>query len=191
MSCIGNNPGCPCHDGLLCHYEGENPWPVDVSPLCGNGAAESETVMGKEMKIGMHVVFIDAHRKEQDALVTAIHGDSQGRRVISSRKSAAELTQDEKASGKWQTDSHDPPIYAYEVDDKGVMVVSYDESGEHWPCINLVIVSENEAAQDQYGRQIDERHTSVVHWTDSTAIGYCFRFSDEEVDKSRMQSTIS
>ena len=163
----------------------------NLSPLCGNGAAESETVMSKEMKIGMHVVFIDAYRKERDALVTAIHGDSKGRRAISSRKSAAELTKDEKASGKWQTDGHDPPIYAYEVDDKGLMVVNYEEPGEHWPCINLVIVSENEAAQDQYGRQIDERHTSVVHWADSTAIGYCFRFDDEEVDKSRMQSTIN
>jgi len=152
---------------------------------------EREAVMNRELKIGQHIVFIDAHRRERDALLTAIHGDPQGRMTISSRKSAAELTEEEKASGKWQVDSHDPPIYAYEVDDKGQMVVEYKEPGEHWPCVNLVVISENGDAQDQYGRQIDERHTSIVHWNDSTAVGYCFRFADEEVDWSKMQPTIS
>ena len=152
---------------------------------------ESEAAMSREMRIGMHLVFIDAHRKERDALLTAIHGDPQGRRAISSRKSASELTDEEKASDKWQVDSHDPPIYAYEVGDNGEHVVNYDEPGKHWPCVNLVIISEQGSAQDQYGRQIDERHTSVVHMKDSTAVGYCFRFADEEVDWSKMQPTIS
>jgi hypothetical protein len=143
-----------------------------------------------EMRIGQHVVFIDEHRRERDALLTAIHGDAQGRMVIPVRKPANELTEDEKASGEWQVDSHDPPIYAYKQKD-GMNEVDYVEPGEHWPCVNLVVVSDNESAQDQYGRQIDERHTSIVHWTDNSAQGYCFRFADEKVDRSSMQKTIS
>ena len=42
-------------------------------------------------------------------------------------------------------------------------VIEYREPGERRPCINLVVISDNENAQDQYGRQIDERLTSVVH----------------------------
>ena len=26
--CIGNDPLCPCQDGLMCHYEGPDPWPI-------------------------------------------------------------------------------------------------------------------------------------------------------------------
>lgn len=147
--------------------------------------------MERELRIGMHVVFIDAHRRERDALLTAIHGDPQGRLCISSRKSANELTEEEKASGRWQVDAHSPPIYAYEHDEDGKMVVDYREPGQHWPCVNLLVISDNEDAQDQYGRQIDERHTSIVHHSDSTAIGYCYRFADEAVDWSKMQPTIS
>ncbi len=147
--------------------------------------------MSRELKIGMHIVFIDAHRRERDALLTAIHGDPQGRMTISSRKAASDLTEEEKASGRWETDSNDPPIYAYEVKEGGIPVVEMIEPGEHWPCVNLVVVSDNEDAQDQYGRQIDERFTSIVHWSGNSAIGFCFRFADEEVDWSKMQETIS
>ena len=139
------------------------------------------------MKIGMHIVFIDAHRKERDALLTAIHGDPQGRRAISVRKPAKELKEDEKDS--YSVDSNN--IYAYKLDENGNTMVEHHEPGEHWPCVNLVVVSENGDAQDQYGRQIDERHTSVVHMSDSTAVGYCFRFADEEIDWSKIQPTIS
>ena len=144
-----------------------------------------------EMRIGQHVVFIDEHRRERDALLTAIHGDAQGRMVVAKRKAAGELTEEEKASGKWEIDSHDPPIFAYEVDESGCHACDYVQPGEHWPCVNLVVVSDNEDAQDQYGRQVDDRHTSIVHWTDSSAQGYCFRFADEKVDRSAMQPTIS
>lgn len=147
--------------------------------------------MERELKIGMHVVFIDAHRRERDALLTAIHGDPRGRISYPTRKPAGELTEEEKASGRWQVDSHHPPIYAYKTQEDGSMEITYGPAGERWPCVNLVVISENEAAQDQYGRQIDERHTSIVHQSDSTAIGYCFRFADEKVDWSKMQKTIS
>lgn len=147
--------------------------------------------MSREMKIGMHIVFIDSYRKERDALLTAIHGDPQGRQVVHVRKSAGELTKEEKASGTWKMDKHMPPIYAYKQDDEGNDVVEHHEPGEHWPCVNLVVVSENDSAQDQYGRQIDERHTSIVHMSDNTAVGNCFHFADEEVDWSKMQPTIS
>ena len=144
-----------------------------------------------EMRIGMHVVFIDEYRRERDALLTAIHGDPQGRMVVPVRKPATELTEEEKVSGKWELDSHTPPIYAYQLDEQGYHACDYVEPGKHWPCVNLVVISDNETAQDQYGRQSDERHTSIVHWADSSAQGYCFRFGDEKVDRSAMQPTIS
>ena len=147
--------------------------------------------MSRELNIGMHVVFIDSYRRERDALVTAIHGDPQGRLTIASRKAAKELTEEEKSSGKWHVDSHSPPIYAYEHGDDGLPVVEYREAGKHWPCINLVVISDNKEAQDQYGRQIDDRHTSVVHQGDSTAVGYCYRFADEQTNWEDMQPTIS
>jgi hypothetical protein len=147
--------------------------------------------MERELKIGMHIVFIDAHRKERDALLTAIHGDPKGQMMISIRKSAKELTEEEKSSKEWELDSHEPPIYAYKVDEDGNQIIEYREPGEHWPCVNLVVISDNEDAQDQYGRQLDERFTSIVHWEGSTAVGFCFRFADENVDWSKMQPTIS
>ena len=159
--------------------------------VCGNEAAESEAVMSRELKIGMHVVFIDSHRRERDALVTAIHGDPLGRLVVPSRKAAKELTEEEKASGRWELDVHSPPIYAYEHGEDGLPVVEHREPGKHWPCINLVVISDNKEAQDQYGRQIDDRHTSVVHQGDSTAVGYCYRFADEGTNWGDMQPTIS
>lgn len=146
--------------------------------------------MERELRIGQHLVFIDAERQERDALLICIHGDPQGRMAVSIRKSASELTEEEKASGEWQADSHDPPIYAYKVDEKGLMIIDHKEPGQHWPCINIVVVDKNEGAEDQYGRQTSKEHTSVVHWTSSSAIGYCWRFADEEVDWSRMQAPV-
>lgn len=147
--------------------------------------------MERELKIGMHIVFIDAYRRERDALLTAIHGDGKGRLVLPIRKDARDLTDEERESGEWRLDSHQPPLFAYRVTPEGENVCEYLEPGKHWPCVNLVIVSDNPDAQDQYGRQIDDRHTSVVHHSDSSAIGYCYRFADEEVDWSLMQKTIS
>jgi len=150
---------------------------------------ESEAVMDRKLRIGMHVVFIDSYRRERDALVTAIHGDPDGRMAIADRKPANEVTEEEKDS--YQMDSHTPPIYAYKLDDNGCQVVNYIEPGQHWPCINLVVISDNKEAQDQYGRQLDDRHTSVVHQGDSTAVGYCYRFADEATNWADMQPTIS
>jgi hypothetical protein len=150
--------------------------------------------MERELRIGMHLVFIDDCRKERDCLLTAIHGDPRGCKVVPIRKAAKELTEEERASGEWILDDNTPPLYAYKQAEHGgyvVYVVEHIEPGSLWPCINLVVVSENENAQDQYGRQIDERHTSVVHWSSSSAIGYCYRFADERVDWSQMQQTIS
>lgn len=64
------------------------------------------------------------------------------------------------------------------------------EPGSDWPCINLVIVSPNEDCQDQYGRQL-ERHTSVVHQSHSSAVGYCYRFRDEKLLARHRQPTVS
>lgn len=119
--------------------------------------------MERELKIGGVVVFIDPHRMEQMALITAIHGDPQGR------------------------------IYAWDKDDpdrKGPSRLEMPEDGPHWPCINLVIVSPNHECQDPYGRQL-ERHTSIVHQTNSSAIGNCFRFEDEKLLDILRQPTVS
>jgi len=158
--------------------------------VCGNEAAESEAVMERELKIGMHVVFIDSLRRERDALITGIWGDPLGRMVVASRKAARELTEEERASGRWREDSNTPPIYAYEHGEDGLPIVEYLEPGEHWPCINLVVISENENAEDQYGRQVDERPTSVVHQGDSTAVGYCWRFADEATRTDKVRTMI-
>lgn len=55
-----------------------------------------------------------------------------------------------------------------------------------YPCVNLVFVSMDPDCQDSYGRQI-ARDTSCVHWTNSSAIGCCWRFMDEVVDMSKIQ----
>ena len=46
-------------------------------------------------------------------------------------------------------------------------------------CINVVVVSCDEAKQDSYGRQI-ERRTSCGHKSGSTVHGFYWRFEDEE-----------
>lgn len=147
--------------------------------------------MERELKIGQHVVFIDEHRRERDALLTAIHGDPQGRSVVPIRKAVEDLTDEERKSGEWEIDSHKPAMYAYKLNELGHHACDYGPVGESWPCVNLVVIADNEDAQDQYGRQIDDRHTSIVHHSDNTAIGYCYRFVDEEIDWSKMQKTIS
>jgi len=152
---------------------------------------ERETVMNRELKIGMHVVFIDEYRRDRDALITAIHGDPMGGFVVEVRKGAKDLTDEEKASGDWHFDHHDPPIYAYLHDEDGNQVTEYSEAGKYWPCINLVVVSDNESAQDQYGRQLADRSSSVVHQSNSTAVGNCYRFADEKTNRAGIQSTIS
>lgn len=53
-----------------------------------------------------------------------------------------------------------------------------EEEEHHWPCVNLVSVDPSEGAQDQYGRQL-RRCSSVVHWRESSASGYCWRLCDE------------
>lgn len=51
-----------------------------------------------------------------------------------------------------------------------------------WPCVNLVVVDKSVMAKDQYGRQtVKDGVTSVVHYTDSSAQGFCWRFPDEEM----------
>ena len=119
--------------------------------------------MERELKVGMHLVYIDEVRQERDALLLAIHGNPRGALMQN-------LTDDE---GNYLTDPDRPGyILAEEVP---------DTAGKHWPCVNLVVVDKNEGAQDQYGRQTKkEGVTSVVHWSDNSAHGFCWRFPDEE-----------
>ena len=116
--------------------------------------------MERELRIGQHLVFVDAERQERDALLICIHGDPKGRLIIPRKNDAGE----------------------YETDSEGNILNDYKEAGEHWPCVNLVVVDKNKGAEDQYGRQtVKENITSIVHWTDSSAQGFCWRFVDEEM----------
>jgi len=49
----------------------------------------------------------------------------------------------------------------------------------HYPCVNLVHVSADGSKTDQYGRQIERDGSSVPHYLDSTAPGYCWLHPDE------------
>jgi len=117
--------------------------------------------MDRELKVGQHLVFMDEYRRGRDALLVAIHGSPNGAMQV--------IRKDE--TGK-------------EVIDPKTNYYVWDEvpgtRGKHWPCINLVVVDNNEGATDQYGRQTT-KHSSVVHWSNSSAKGFCWRFADEEV----------
>lgn len=117
--------------------------------------------MERELKIGQHLVFLDEYRRERDALLLCIHGDPKG-------------GQQEVVKGE-----DGKPI----TDDRGFMKMRTvpGTEGTNWPCVNLVVVSDNSDAKDQYGRQTTKDATSVVHWTDNSAQGYCWKFADEEV----------
>lgn len=125
--------------------------------------------MERELVIGMHLVFIDEHRRERPALLTAIHGDPQGRQAV-----AEKMNEDGTPA----------------LDEHGHRTWEMGPPADHWPCINLLFVSDSADAQDQYGRQID-RPSSVCHHSDNTAIGYTWRFMDEEIDWGKVQPTIS
>lgn len=74
--------------------------------------------------------------------------------------------------------------------EQGENVPDEDTCGQQWPCINLVFVSKRENSRDQYGRQL-ERHSSVVHHSFNSALGMCYRFRDEVLDRSKQAHTIS
>lgn len=128
--------------------------------------------MNRKLRIGQHLVFIDADREERDALLICIHGDPEGRMVVPRRKT--------NPNPKEENFGRD--LYIYEKDEEGNIINDYKEPGQHWPCINMVIVDKHEGATDQYGRQtVKENVTSVVHWTSNSAQGFCWRFADEEM----------
>lgn len=133
--------------------------------------------MERKLEINGVVVYIDEYRREHNALVTAIHGDPLGR-ILSPRRKP-----NPKPSGSGDT-------YVYEKDEDGNNVVDYGEPGTAWPCVNLVLVSPNKDCQDQYGRQL-VRHSSVVHQSQSSAQGFCYRFVDEDLDPTMRQPTVS
>lgn len=55
----------------------------------------------------------------------------------------------------------------------------------HYPCVNLVHVAGDGLKTDQYGRQIERDGSSVSHYLDSTAPGYCWLHPDE-ADEARL-----
>ena len=115
----------------------------------------------RELKIGQHLIFIDSERIERDALVLAIHGDPQGRRRVARMK---------------------PNSNSYETDANGKLIFD-NEPGQDWPCLNLVIVHRDSSKQDNFGRQtVKDGVTSIVHWKNSSAHGFCWRFPDELID---------
>jgi len=119
--------------------------------------------MERELRIGQHLVFIDAERQERDALLICIHGNPRG-------ALERNLTDDK---GQYLR-GPDGYVLTEEIE---------ETAGKHWPCVNLVVVDKNEGAKDQYGRQtLKDGITSIVHWSDNSAHGFCWRFPDEEVE---------
>lgn len=60
------------------------------------------------------------------------------------------------------------------------LVTSTHGFQEH-PSINLVFVSDDENAHDQYGQQI-VHETSIVHQSDQSAFGFYWKGIDESTD---------
>ncbi len=54
------------------------------------------------------------------------------------------------------------------------LITAVHENNE-FPSINLVYVSDDENAHDQYGRQLAERQTSIVHESSQGARGFFWR----------------
>jgi hypothetical protein len=84
----------------------------------------------------------------------------------------------------------DPEGYSYYPNEDLKALHGSDAMVTDWPCLNFVVVDDSEGSQDQYGRQV-VRHTSVVHWRQSSARGFCWRFQDEEVFGEELTKTIS
>ena len=47
------------------------------------------------------------------------------------------------------------------------------------PSVNVVYVSDDSAEHDQYGRQLAERVTSIVHKSSQSALSFFWRGTDE------------
>ena len=49
------------------------------------------------------------------------------------------------------------------------------------PCVNLLFIASDPAKKDQYGRQLEERQSSVSHGSKQTPpnLGNCFLWPDE------------
>ena len=115
--------------------------------------------MNQKLEPGTIVVYVDSLRRRHNALVTAAHGDPEGR--------VTKYKHDDKGDVVWG-------------DDGQLVIESTGEVGERWPCINLTYVSDDPRKEDSYGRQIERDSTSVPYLEDSTAAGFCFYFPGEE-----------
>jgi hypothetical protein len=70
----------------------------------------------------------------------------------------------------------------------GDVVVFHDPVGKpfnalisvNWgSCVNVVVIADDEAKKDNYGRQI-ERHTSISHKSSNLQHGFYWRWPEEE-----------
>jgi hypothetical protein len=94
------------------------------------------------VKVGDHVLFIDAYGKEHGALITCVFAP-------------AEDLMDSESELFKQTSMEKPMT---------------EEDYLASTSINVVIVSADDSKEDPYGRQL-ERHTSIVHESRQTAHG--------------------
>ena len=105
----------------------------------------------KGLEVGQHVRFCSEDRQWYDALITAVHGDPRVESIISGRS---------YVGGK-----------LYEGED--YEIASY-------PCVNLSFVSNDESAQDQYGRQMVRDKTSISHCGQFVASGFFWCHPEDE-----------
>jgi len=73
---------------------------------------------------------------------------------------------------------HDALLVAVWGEPETYTVMHEGQERLHYPCVNLVYVSGDGSKHDQYGRQI-ERESSVTHYLDTTAPGFCWLHPDE------------
>lgn len=72
-------------------------------------------------------------------------------------------------------------------------VAKHYETGEdvlNYPCVNLSFVSNDESAQDQYGRQMVRDKTSISHYGQYVASGFfwCHPEDEEEAFKKMCEA---
>jgi hypothetical protein len=57
-----------------------------------------------------------------------------------------------------------------------------DKGKTHYPCVNIVFISQDPNRTDNYGRQI-EHVTSISHHANQhPCVGFCWHFPDEVVE---------
>jgi len=117
----------------------------------------------KKLMVGQHVRFCSEDRYWYDALITAVHGDPYVAPMVKGKS------------------YHNGKLYEGE-----------DTEIAQYPCVNLSFVSDDESAQDQYGRQMVRDKTSIQHFNSGyVASGFFWCHpEDEETAQKQLLSVL-